>query len=157
MKKLLFALAVSALAWGACKNDGAEGGVQSIPQGTNSTLVRNPATADMPLDSNELARISYKEKEYDFGTAKEGDIITHEFEFTNTGKVPLVITNCRSTCGCTVPEWPEEPIPPGGTGKILAKFNTEGKSNRQSKMIYVTGNTYPNESRVTLTGMVEPK
>ncbi|HAD11713.1 MAG TPA: DUF1573 domain-containing protein, partial [Saprospirales bacterium] len=63
---------------------------------------------------------------------------------------------CRSSCGCTVPEWPEEPIPPGGTGEIKAKFDTEGKMKEQKKTITVTANTYPNETKIMLKGMVTP-
>ncbi len=117
-------------------------------------MIRNPATADLPTDTNQLARIVFLEPEFDFGEATEGDIVTHQFKFTNTGKVPLTIMNARSTCGCTIPEWPEEPIAPGGTGEITAKFNTDMKKELQKKVITVTANTYPNETKITLKGMV---
>jgi hypothetical protein len=45
------------------------------------------------------------------------------FEFTNTGNEPLLIRNAKSSCGCTVPEWPKEPIPPGGKGQIKVQYN----------------------------------
>ena len=142
----------------ACQNDpSADSGVREIRggDGPNANLIRNPATADMPLDSNQLARIVFEENEFDFGTIKEGDIVEHRFKFTNTGKVPLSILNARSSCGCTTPEWPKEPIPPGGTGEIYAKFNSDGRVDKQSKLIVVTANTYPNESRVKLSGFVQ--
>jgi len=153
MKNSLFLLLVIALSWTSCKNDSA--GVQEIRGGgPNSELIRNPATANMPTDTNQLARITFEQPEFDFGTVNEGAVVEHTFKFTNTGKVPLTILKCRSSCGCTVPEWPEEPIPPGGTGEIKAKFNTEGKTQEQKKSITVTANTYPNESKVMLKGMV---
>lgn len=153
--RLIFPLAL--LVWVACKNDGAEA-VREIRSsgGPNSELIRNPATADLPLDSNQLARITYEEPEFDFGEVKEGAVVEHTFTFQNTGKVPLSILNARSSCGCTVPEWPKDPIPPGGTGSIMAKFNTDGKTNAQKKAIYVTANTYPNETTVLLKGFVKP-
>lgn len=154
MKQTIFLLALLALSLAACKNDG---GIQEIRNGgPNSDLVRNPATANLPTDSTLLARIKYEQPEYEFGTVDEGTVVDHVFKFTNTGKVPLTILKCRSSCGCTIPEWPEEPIPPGGTGEIKAKFNTEGKSREQKKIIHVTANTYPNDSEVILKGVVNP-
>ena len=140
---------------GACQNDG----VESVRDGSgpNSSTVRNPVTADFPTDTNQLARIAYEEREFEFGTVEEGTVVTHTFKFTNVGTVPLTILKARSSCGCTVPEWPEEAIAPGGTGEILAKFNTDGKHENQSKTITVTANTYPNESKVVLRGYVTPK
>lgn len=152
----LFLLAVAVFS--ACQNDNNADGVKEIRSGgSNADLVRNPVSADMPTDTSQLARITFEEKEFDFGEANEGDVVTHQFKFTNTGKVPLTILKARSSCGCTIPEYPEEPVPPGGTGVVTAKFNTEGKMNQQRKMIYITANTYPNESSVLLKGFVKAK
>jgi len=154
MKNSLYCLLLI-LAWTSCKNE--SGGVQEIRGGgPNSELVRNPATANMPTDTNQLARITFDEPEFDFGTVNEGEIVEHTFKFTNTGKVPLTVLRARSSCGCTIPEWPEEPIPPGGTGVIKAKFDTVGKIRDQKKSITVTANTYPNDSKVVLKGVVTP-
>lgn len=154
MKNSLFAIALLLAFLAACKNDS---GVQEIRgDGPNANMVRNPATANYPTDTNQLARIAYEEREFDFGVVNEGAVVEHAFKFTNTGKVPLLISGARSSCGCTIPKWPEEPIPPGGTGVISAKFNTEGKLSEQKKMIKVTANTYPNETNVVLKGTVRP-
>ena len=157
MKNSIFIIALLLVVANACQNDGSDG-VQEIraADGTNSSMIRNPATADMPLDSNQLARITYEQPEYDFGEVKEGDIVEHTFKFTNTGDVPLTILKARSSCGCTIPEWSEEPIPPGGTGELFAKFNTTAKHDEQKKWITVTANTYPNETKVLLKGIVKP-
>lgn len=152
MKNSLFLLFAVALSWAACKSDGA----QKLEGGPNSDMINNPATAGAPTDTNQLARIRFEEPEFEFGTVNEGEIVNHNFKFTNVGKVPLTILKARSSCGCTIPEWPEDPIPPGGTGEISAKFNTEGKANNQVKIITVTANTYPNETRVKLRGIVTP-
>ena len=156
MKNSLFFLCLVALAWSACKHDGSES-VQELRNGPNSSLIRNPATANLPTDTNQLARITYAEAEFNFGEVTEGVVVEHEFKFTNTGKVPLTILNARSSCGCTIPEWPHEPVKPGETSAIKAKFNTEGKIEEQKKIIYVTANTYPNETRVMLKGMVKSR
>lgn len=100
---------------------------------------------------------TFQEMEYDFGTINEGQMVNHTYEFTNTGEVPLVIKNASASCGCTVPEWPKEPIAPGGTGKIEVKFDTKGKPNQQTKTVTITANTNPTVTRLKLKGMVTPK
>jgi len=72
------------------------------------------------------AKIEFKQADLtlDYGTVnKEEDNGIRYFEFTNTGDEPLIIANAQSTCGCTVPSYPKEPIAPGGTGKIQVKYN----------------------------------
>lgn len=65
-----------------------------------------------------------KDNTIDYGTvSKETDSGMRSFEFKNTGNAPLIITNVQSTCGCTVPSFPKEPILPGKTGKIDVKYN----------------------------------
>lgn len=155
MKHSLFLCFIAVLSWAGCKNDNSES-VQRMTDGPNAGLVHNPVTANQPIDTSQLARITYEEAEFDFGQATEGDVVVHQFKFTNTGKVPLTILKARSSCGCTIPEYPEEPVPPGGTGVITAKFNTEGKHNEQKKIIHITANTYPNETSVLLKGFVNP-
>ena len=72
------------------------------------------------------AKIEFKEKDntIDYGTVtKDSDDGIRKFEFTNTGDAPLTITNAQSTCGCTVPSFPKDPIMPGKTGYIEVKYN----------------------------------
>lgn len=70
------------------------------------------------------ARIELKSDTVDYGTtSKDKDNGLRAFEFTNTGDAPLIIKDVKSTCGCTVPSWPKEPIAPGKTGKIEVKYN----------------------------------
>ena len=154
IKNALRLLLITSLAWTACRNDGEK--VQEIREGgPNSDLIRNPVGADGQVDTNQLARIVFSEPEFDFGSVPEGEIVEHKFQFTNTGSVPLMIKNARSSCGCTVPKWPQDPIPPGGQGEILATFNTEARVGEQKKLVYVLANTYPNETKLQLRGNVE--
>jgi hypothetical protein len=155
MKNTLFLFVILATVWVSCQNEG-DGNGQNATGGPNSDMIKNPASALSVTDTNQLARIHFEEAEFNFDTVNENSIVEHVFKFTNTGKVPLTILKARSSCGCTIPEWPEAPIAPGGTGEISAKFNTEGKSLHQSKIITVTANTYPNETRVKLKGYVMP-
>jgi hypothetical protein len=71
----------------------------------------------------EMAVFNWNAQSHDFGKIKQGTPVTHEFKFTNNGKVPLVITNVQASCGCTTPDWSKDPIPPGGEGFIKATFN----------------------------------
>ncbi|MDG1398796.1 MAG: DUF1573 domain-containing protein [Polaribacter sp.] len=103
------------------------------------------------------ALISFSNKEYDFGTVNEGEIVETTFQVTNSGKTDLVITDAKVTCGCTVPVWPKNPIKPGQTEDIKVKFNTNGKKNRQQKNITLITNTESGREVLTLKGMVTPK
>ena len=74
--------------------------------------------------SAEKDSIVFNKLEHDYGTIERGADGTCEFAFINKGKSPLVLSNVRATCGCTVPEWPKEPIAPGGKGVIRVRYNT---------------------------------
>jgi hypothetical protein len=146
------------IGFSACtSNSGQEKSIEEIKADgkiSNSDIIRNPVTADENVDTVNVAKMTFAESSFDFGEVKQGDVVEHTFTFTNTGKVPLLVSGARSTCGCTVPEWPEELIDPGKTGEILVKFDTKGKSNKQSKPVTISANTYPSTTRVTLNGYV---
>lgn len=127
------------------------------PGGGVADIIRNPVTAEGPIDTVNVAKMTFASVEYNFGEVSEGKVVEHTFEFTNSGKVPLLISDARSTCGCTVPEWSETPIAPGEKGKIKVRFNTTGKVNEQHKQVTITANTYPSETFVSLLGFVRPK
>lgn len=101
--------------------------------------------------------IRYDGERFDFGVADEGEVVKHTFKFTNVGKDPLLINNAKGSCGCTVPTWPKEAIPPGGIGEIRVEFNTKGKPGMQSKRVTVTANTNPTETFLEIKGEVRGK
>jgi hypothetical protein len=68
--------------------------------------------------------LAFEETSYDYGKIAQGSDGTHNFVFHNTGTEPLLLNNVRSSCGCTIPEWPKEPIPAGKTGTIKVSYNT---------------------------------
>ncbi|MBO0329272.1 DUF1573 domain-containing protein [[Muricauda] lutisoli] len=84
--------------------------------------------------------MTFEKNEHDFGTIQRGTPQETVFTFTNTGNAPLIITNAKSSCGCTVPNPPKDPIAPGETGELLVKFNGSGQ-NQVTKTITVNANT----------------
>lgn len=85
------------------------------------------------------AKIEFKSETIDYGEIAKGSDGVRVFEFTNTGSVPLVISNVRSSCGCTIPKKPEDPILPGKTGQIQVKYDTN-RVGPIRKAITVTSN-----------------
>ncbi|NAY92504.1 DUF1573 domain-containing protein [Muricauda sp. JGD-17] len=85
------------------------------------------------------AKIEFKSETIDYGEISKGSDGIRVFEFTNTGTAPLVISNVRSSCGCTIPKKPEEPILPGKTGQIEVKYDTN-RIGPIRKAITVTSN-----------------
>jgi hypothetical protein len=86
------------------------------------------------------AKFKFEETTHDFGNLKEGDPAKYEFVFTNTGTEPLIIQDCKASCGCTTPSWPKEPIMPGATGRITVVFDTKNKNGTFLKSIWITSN-----------------
>ncbi len=70
------------------------------------------------------AKIEFKSETVDYGVIAKGSDGIRVFEFTNTGNAPLIISDVRSSCGCTIPKKPENPIMPGETGEIQVKYDT---------------------------------
>lgn len=101
-----------------------------------------------------LPVFQFEEMSHDFGTIAEGDIVSHTFKFTNTGEAPLIIQSARGSCGCTVPTWPKEPIPVGGTADITAEYNSKGKSGVENKTVTITSNTWPKTTTLRIKAQV---
>jgi hypothetical protein len=85
------------------------------------------------------AKIEFKKDTHDYGDIKYGADGACTFEFKNTGNAPLIISNAQGSCGCTVPEWPKEPINPGQTGKITVKYDTK-RPGAINKSVTITSN-----------------
>lgn len=92
---------------------------------------------------------------YDFGTRMEGDKVSYNFRFRNTGTKPLVVEHVSASCGCTTPEKPEKPILPGQTGEIKVVFDSKGRSGKQEKHISVNANVQNGFPDMLLKGIIE--
>lgn len=92
-------------------------------------------------DSTKLTTIEWIEPNKNLGKINEGQVLQIHFRFKNTGDQPLVIKSVQPSCGCTVADFPKEPIPPGGEGEITGSFDSKGRLDIQRKEIFVEANT----------------
>ena len=100
--------------------------------------------------------MSFEKAEHDFGTIEQGTPQETVFKFTNTGNAPLIITDAKSSCGCTVPNPPKDPIAPGESGELKVNFNGSGQ-NQVTKTITVTANTEKGSELLRIKAFVNPK
>lgn len=127
----------------------------------NTTSENGTPEAAVPEISSEstsngaLAEFSIEQDTYDFGSVKQGDIVNHDFVFTNTGKAPLIISDATGSCGCTVAEYPKEPLNVGQTSKVSTVFNTANKMGFQTKTVTLYMNTEKKLKILKLVGTVK--
>jgi hypothetical protein len=99
--------------------------------------------------------LSFEEETIDYGTIPHKADGKREFIFTNTGDTPLIISNAKGSCGCTVPTWPKEPIPPGESGVIEVNYATE-RVGAFTKTVTLTTNAVEPVKVLTIRGNVLP-
>lgn len=112
------------------------------------------AQSSASLDPNAPV-MTFRIETIDFGTITQGESVTREFVFTNTGKQPLIITDVKVTCGCTNPQYPKTPIAPGKQGTITVTFNSAGKMGVQSKPVTIISNNRDGDVILHLKGEVK--
>lgn len=167
--KIGFLTVLTVAALSSCKNDGADTAAATTdpaattaaapgmpPADGSNVAATTPGTApaEPAAPTGPTTVMSFNETEFNFGKVKAGEKVQHEYVFKNTGKEPLVISNAKGSCGCTVPEWPKEPIAPGASGKIKVEFDSKGKSGPQTKQVTITANTDPVQSIIYIKGDV---
>lgn len=86
------------------------------------------------------AAIKFDQEVFDYGTIRQGEKVTHEFTFVSAGNQPLIITAAQGSCGCTVPEWPKQPLKKGERGSVKVTFDSAGKMGMQDKTVTITSN-----------------
>ncbi|MGV3538565.1 MAG: DUF1573 domain-containing protein [Rufibacter sp.] len=125
---------------------------QTTPSATAVTVVTTPKdSASVVVGPS----ILFEEQKFDFGKIKQGEVVEHTFRFTNNGSQPLIISNVRTTCGCTATDYPKAPVPPGETASITAKFNSAGKRGPQNKVITVDSNAVQGTTQVMIVTNIE--
>lgn len=131
MQKLFYMLfACGCLLIGACQSQGGKSGGQTAVITSGDSAQGTPA-------------ITFEQATHDFGQITQGEKVEYSFKFTNTGKKDLLILDAVSSCGCTVPEWPKEPLKPGESGYMRVIFDSHGKEGFTEKEISIKANTNP--------------
>ena len=130
---------------------------QIEPVTPNATQVSPGTQNPVNKTGGKVTSIKFDEMSYDWGKLKEGDKMTHLFKFKNVGNEDLIISDARGSCGCTVPEWPKEPIKAGKTGEIKVIFDSAHKNGPQSKTVTLTANTDPSNVVLMIKGIVDAK
>lgn len=164
---LLAVLAVAFLA--SCQNEADSARDAAVDNATAGTATPPPppppaadasnvvptANANTPAaPAGPTTKMTFNETEFNFGTVKAGEKVRHEYKFKNTGDEPLIISNAKGSCGCTVPEWPKEPIGVGEEGSIMVQFDSKNKKGNQTKQVTITANTDPPQSIIYIKGEV---
>lgn len=112
--------------------------------------------AQTPTQTSTQDSIKFEKILHDYGTMVQGADGNCEFKFTNNGKAPLILSNVQASCGCTVPEWPKEPIMPGKSSSIKVRYNT-AIIGSFGKTITVNSNAANNIVVLQIKGSVSPK
>lgn len=115
---------------------------------------KQASTTTAPVEVKDPTTIQLIDSTYDFGKVTEGEIVEYSYRFKNTGDKPLVVSEVHASCGCTVPEKPEEPVKPGEIGFIKVKFNSDHRPGEAHKTITVTSNAKPAFPELLLKGEV---
>ena len=146
MKKVILGLsALCMIAMTSCKEDAASK--------VNSENVAIAAERD--ANAGDLPAISFDKEVHDFGTIENGTPVETVFKYTNTGNSMLVVSNVKSTCGCTVPSDYTKQVAPGETGQFTVQFNGKGNGNKITKAITMTTNTEKGNEQVKISAFVE--
>jgi hypothetical protein len=124
---------------------------------SDTNLIESSSTADNPEGNGKEPIITFEHETWDFGTIIEGEVVEHSYTFKNTGTKPLLISDVQASCGCTIPEWPREPIATGQEGTIKLQFNSNGKSENINKDVTIFSNANPIKKKLTFTAYVKKK
>jgi hypothetical protein len=139
-----FILMISLL---SCKQSGNN---SDIP----ADVVNNPNSASGSTDPDALPVLAFEKDFHDFGNLRSGEKVTYSFKFKNTGKSMLVISSVTTSCGCTVSDYPKQPIKPGDQGTVDVSFDSAGRRGIQNKTITVFSNTQPPTTQLSIKAMV---
>ena len=113
-------------------------------------MVSIPATASQGIDRSGLPVLKFEEEAFDFGTITQGEKVSHDFKFENTGDRELVISNAYADCGCTVAEVPKKPVPAGEENVIRVNFDSDKKTGIVTKSVTIVSNCIPNKTVIKI-------
>lgn len=120
----------------------------------DSSVVNIPVSADSTQKQGKMPKITFEQTSHDFGTLMQGEKVSFTYKFKNTGNATLIISGVIPSCGCTVAQFTQTPIPPGQSGTVSINFNTETKNGMVKSGVVVQANTYPSETKLSFTAIV---
>jgi hypothetical protein len=150
MKKVFITLFCLSLSAGAMF-------AQSSQNPANGHAAIAPAPPAAPTVDPNAGKFKFKEEIHTFKDVPEGPLAEYDFEFTNTGNSPIVITDAHGSCGCTVPSWPHEPVLPHQTSKIHVTYNTNGRPGMIDKSVTINSDAQQKPMMLYIKGNVVPK
>ncbi|MDQ0592674.1 hypothetical protein QFZ37_001043 [Chryseobacterium ginsenosidimutans] len=171
MKKTLSIIALSIIGFGlvSCKKESKTvPGTETATTGSTAVATATPAESPAatvsgettavatPASNQPLTTIALSESNFDFGNIKKGNKVEHVYEVTNTGTNPLVISEVKPGCGCTVPDFSKEPIMPGKKGKVTLHFDSSNFDGNVNKYADVFANVEKAPIKLTFTANIQP-
>lgn len=124
------------------------------PKKISTDLVKNNKTLNANTETIGMPIISFEKEEHDFGNLIDGEKVTYSFRFQNTGDAPLIISEAKGSCGCTVPNYPKKPIKAGEEASIDVTFDSKGRTGKQTKAVTIIANTNPNRKVIRINSEV---
>lgn len=118
---------------------------------------KDPKSADQRTTQAKIGKFKFVEEIHDFGEVPEGPLVECDFVFTNVGNAPILISDAHASCGCTVPQWPKEPIMPRKTGTIHVTYNTYGHPGAIENGVTLTSNAEQSQMVLRIKGTVKAK
>ncbi len=119
-------------------------------KGITTDIVKNTKSAVKTSEEGTAPKMYFEETVHDFGDMIQGERVKYSFKFVNIGGSDLVITRVSSTCGCTVGDYPKDPIPPGKVGYIEVTFDSKNRKGFQNKTVTILANTEPNTTTLRI-------
>ena len=152
MKKTLpYILTIFLVAFISCQ----ESAAKKINSSTSVETIQ--ASSSKSSSNSEGPVMTFNKTTHDFGTINEGDKVTTEFSFTNTGNSDLIIVDARGSCGCTVPKYPKNTaIKPGQSETITVSFDSNNKPGMQQKSVTLSANTSSGREMLRIKANVTP-
>lgn len=122
----------------------------------NQSQEITPTPVETKIPDGPKTSMQFAEMSHDFGDIEQNTTNSKVFTFTNTGEEPLIISDAKGSCGCTVPDYPRQPIAPGETGEIKVEYRPGTQANKQTKTVTITANTEPATTVLRISANVNP-
>jgi len=149
---------VLALVLTSCKKDQSADQLIIDENAVQNEAAINPQAEEIvEVAGKPLTNVALSESQFDFGKIKKGDQKEHTYEITNTGENPLIISQVKPGCGCTVPDYTKEPILPGQKGKITLKFDSTNFDGLVNKQAEVYANVEKSPIMITFSADIQPQ